>query len=89
MEEALFVFRRDNYPYQSLLIQSSIYYMSLFKMPKAVIESLDRIRKDFLLEVNGDKKKLHLLKWSEVIKPKCAGGSWSWQFGKQELGVVS
>ena len=51
-----------------------IYYMSLFKMPKVVIERLDRIRRDFLWEGHGEKKKLHLMKWSEVIKPKSKGG---------------
>lgn len=44
--------------------------MSLFKMPKAMINSLDRIRRAILWEGYGDKRKLHLMKWSEVIKPK-------------------
>ena len=48
--------------------------MSLFKMPKVVMESLDHIRRDFLWKGNGDNKKLHLVKWSEVIKPKSKGG---------------
>ena len=48
--------------------------MSLFKMPKAVIERLDCMRRDFLWDGQADKKKLHLIKWSEVIKPKSNGG---------------
>lgn len=48
--------------------------MLLFKMPKAVTEKLDRIWRDFLWEGHGDKKKLHLMKWSDVIKPKYNGG---------------
>ena len=48
--------------------------MSLFKMPKAVVERLDRIRRNFLWEGKSNKKKLHLMKWSEVIKPKSCGG---------------
>lgn len=48
--------------------------MFLFKMPKAVEEKLDRIRKNFSWEWQGDKKKKHFIKWSEVVKPKGAGG---------------
>ena len=47
-----------------------VYYMSLFKMPKAVVERLDRICRNFLWEDKSNKKNMHLMKWSEVIKPK-------------------
>ena len=65
-------------------------------MPKAVIERLDRIRRDFLWDGQADKKKLHLMKWIEVIKPKSNGrliigslenknlallAKWWWRFG--------
>ena len=63
-----------------------VYYMSLFKMPKVVIERLDRIRRDFLWDGQGDKKKLHLMKWSEVIKPKSSGGLGSLE---KKIGFVS
>lgn len=43
-------------------------------MPISVVERLDRIRRDFLWEGQGDKKKLHLMKWKDVIKPKFLGG---------------
>ena len=56
----------------------SLYYMSLFKIPKAMVERVDRIHRNFLWEGQGDKKKLHLLKWSEVIKSNWSGRSnWS------------
>lgn len=48
--------------------------MSLSKMPKAMMESLGRIQRDFLWECHGDNKELHLVSWSEVIKPKSKGG---------------
>ena len=48
--------------------------MSLFKMPKVVVGRLDHIHRIFLWEGQGDTKKLHLLKWIEVIKPKRSGG---------------
>ena len=51
-----------------------IYYMSLFKMPKAVSLRLDKIRRDFLWEGQSERRKIHPLKWSDVIKPKSAWG---------------
>ena len=44
-----------------------VYYMSLFKTGKVVIDRLDRIRRDFLWEGHGEKKKLHLMKLREVL----------------------
>ena len=75
-----------------------VYYMSLFKMPKVVVERLDLICRNFLWEGKSNKKKLHLMKWSEVIKPKSCGGlglgdlkyknaallaKWQWRFGDE------
>lgn len=56
-----------------------LHYMSLFKMPDAIIDRLDRIRRNFLWEGNSDKKRkekkrLHLMKWDDVIKPRYARG---------------
>lgn len=51
-----------------------MYYMSLFKVPKVVIERVGCIRRNFLWEGLVDKKNLHLIRWSEVIKPKWRGG---------------
>ena len=51
-----------------------VYYMFLFKMPKDVVERMDRIRRNFLCEGQGDQMKLHLMKWSKVIKLKWDGG---------------
>lgn len=48
--------------------------MFMFKMPKVVIERVVCIRRNFLWEGLGDKKKLHLMRWSELIKPKWRGG---------------
>lgn len=51
-----------------------VYYMSLFKLPKIMGDRLDRIRGNFLWEDQSDKKKLHLIGWIEVIKPKVLCG---------------
>lgn len=76
-----------------------VYYLSLFKMPKAAMERLDRIRRNVLWEGKSDRKKLHLRKWSEVIKPKWNGSlglgnlenkKWAflakcwWRFGEEK-----
>ena len=66
----------------------AIYFMSPFKMPKKVVYKLDSIRRKFLWEGRGDKKRLHLVKWSQVIKPKYTWGFGSWQFGNQEHGFI-
>ena len=74
-----------------------VYYMSLFEMPKTVVGRLYRIRMNFLWEGQGDKKKLHLLRRNEVIKPRwCVGlglgdlekkngallAKWWWRYGE-------
>ena len=51
-----------------------VYYMSLLRMPVAVKEKLDRLRRDFLWGGRSDKRKLHLVKWEDVVKSKVAGG---------------
>lgn len=48
--------------------------MSLFEMPDAVIKKLDRIRRNFFWEGSGQRKKMHLMKWSEVVEPKVTVG---------------
>lgn len=68
-------------------------------MPVAVREKFDRIWRNFLWEGLDDKKKLHLMKWENVIKPIVAGGlglgileiknwavllEWWWSLGKRE-----
>lgn len=39
-----------------------------------VIKKLDRIRRNFLCKDNCENRKLHLIRWSELIKPKNAAG---------------
>ena len=59
---------------KSSLSNIPVYYLSLYNMPKKVCETLDRLRRDFLWEGNYDKRKIRLMKWREVIKPKRYGG---------------
>ena len=74
MEEAILIFGWDITLIKACLSNIPVYYMSLFKMPKAVLKKVDCIYRSFLWDGQGDNKKLHLLKWSEVIKPKWSGG---------------
>ena len=37
-------------------------------------EKLDKINKDFLWGSSTEKKKLHLVGWSKIIRPKDEGG---------------
>lgn len=79
-----------------LKIISGLLYMSLYKMPVEVREQLDHIQRNFLWDGTNDKRKLHQIKWSEVVKAKALGGmvlgcftlknhdllaKWWWRFG--------
>ena len=52
-----------------------VYSMSSFKLPTAVEARLDQLRRNFLWEGQSDRRKIHPLKWSEVIKPMRFGGA--------------
>lgn len=77
--------------------------MSLFKMPMAVRERLDRIHRNFLWEAQNARKKLHLMKWCDAIKPISAGGiglatlelttwalltKWWWRFEEEKNALL-
>lgn len=51
-----------------------VYYMSLLLMSVAVRKRLDQIQRIFLWEARSENRKLHLMKWGNVIKPKDVGG---------------
>lgn len=50
------------------------YLMSLFPIPGSVEKKLNSMRSKFLWEGNSEKKKVHLVKWQEVIKDREVGG---------------
>ena len=58
----------------SVLDSMPAYMMSVFPIPDGVIDRLDAIRRNFLLEGNSDTKKIHLVKWDELIGSKQKGG---------------
>ena len=51
---------------KSTLSSLPIYFMSLFPIPVSVARRIDKIQRDFLWGGMGDKKKFHLVKWSQV-----------------------
>lgn len=40
----------------------------------SMINKLDRIHRNFLWEGQGEKGRMHLMKWNKVVKPQGAGG---------------
>ena len=74
--------------------------MSLFKCPVEVINRIEKLQHDFLWH-GKEKKKFHLVKWSQVCKPKKGGGlgiralkklnstllgKWLWKIGDESEG---
>lgn len=47
--------------------------MSLFKMHEAIIDRLD-LRRNFLCEGQGEKRRLYLVKWLEIVRLNSQGG---------------
>ena len=50
------------------------YVMQGEALPIHLCENLDKINRDFLWGSTREKKKLHLVRWSKIIKPKEEGG---------------
>ncbi|KAL5541335.1 hypothetical protein UlMin_044595 [Ulmus minor] len=74
------VFRPQNKHEQELtLIQSVLssiptYYMSLFKLPRVVAASLEKMMREFLWDRDSTGKGRSLVRWKNVCKPKELGG---------------
>lgn len=54
----------------SVLDSLTTYMMSLFPIPKRVINTLDKIRRKFLCQGNSERKGYKLVKWDDVIVGK-------------------
>lgn len=57
---------------KSTLSNLPTYYLSIFKAPSKVIQSIEKMQRDFIWEP-GDKRKDHLLRWDMVCKPLVSG----------------
>lgn len=67
------VIRRRLTLIKSILINLPTYYMSIFEMPKGIVRKLEQLFRKFLWGDKKDSKKVHLVPWSQVIKPKSKG----------------
>lgn len=89
---------------RSTLISSSlnnapIYHMSIYLLPKTILNRLDKIRRSFFWQGGGTKNKYHLIKWAKIYKSYKKGGlgikdirkmnisllcKWWWKFDKED-----
>jgi hypothetical protein len=44
--------------------------MSIYLLPKTVLNKLDKIRRRFFWQGGGTKRKYHLVKWKKIYKNK-------------------
>nr|GFB87173.1 RNA-directed DNA polymerase, eukaryota [Tanacetum cinerariifolium] len=59
---------------KSVLGSSPIYNMSLFKVPKLVLNTMESLRRNFFNGSQEGEKKIAWVKWSKVLAPKKHGG---------------
>ncbi|GJY95969.1 RNA-directed DNA polymerase, eukaryota [Tanacetum coccineum] len=59
---------------KSVLGSTPIYYMSLFKVPKAVLNQLEGMRCNFFNGIQDGERKIAWVKWSKVLASKKHGG---------------
>ncbi|GKA06528.1 RNA-directed DNA polymerase, eukaryota [Tanacetum coccineum] len=84
---------------KSVLGSSPSYWLSLFKVPKGVLASMEALRRDFFHGTHNDVKKIAWVKWSKVLSSKKNGGlgvssfyasnrallfKWIWRFISQD-----
>ncbi|KAJ0491418.1 putative reverse transcriptase zinc-binding domain-containing protein [Helianthus annuus] len=83
---------------KSVLENLPIYYFSLYKAPKAVIDSIEAIMRRFLWAGPSDDRKINWVAWDVITTPKKEGGlgvnklqhvnealllKWAWRFKKE------
>lgn len=58
----------------SIMDTMSVYYMSLFRIPRGVANIIEKIMRDFLWDGADGKSHSHLVAWDTVVKPKEVAG---------------
>lgn len=59
---------------QSVVQAIPLYTMQSLKMPNSVCEELDRKALDFLWGDNEERRRVHMVSWDDICKPKGMGG---------------
>nr|GEW65867.1 putative RNA-directed DNA polymerase, eukaryota, reverse transcriptase zinc-binding domain protein [Tanacetum cinerariifolium] len=59
---------------KSVLGFTPIYSMSLYKVPKSVLNSMEVIRRNFFNGIQGEERKITWVKWSKMLASKNHGG---------------
>ncbi|GJV51398.1 RNA-directed DNA polymerase, eukaryota [Tanacetum coccineum] len=59
---------------KSVLGSTPIYNMSLYKVPKTVLNSMEAIRRNFFNGTQDDERKITWVKWTKVLASKKQGG---------------
>ncbi|GKC35381.1 RNA-directed DNA polymerase, eukaryota [Tanacetum coccineum] len=84
---------------KSVLGSTPCYWMSLFKVPKSVLATMEAMRREFFYGAQADERKIAWVKWSKVLSSKKNGGlgvssfyalnrallfKWVWRFISQD-----
>ncbi|GJZ50932.1 hypothetical protein Tco_0605447 [Tanacetum coccineum] len=63
---------------KSVLGSTPIYNMSIYKVPKSVLQTMESIRRNFFNGVQCDERKIVWIKWAKVLASKKYGGYFLW-----------
>ncbi|PKI50016.1 hypothetical protein CRG98_029603 [Punica granatum] len=74
------------------------YFMSIFVIPKSVVDRTEKIQRDFLWDSDENRSSFHLVSWSDICQPLSSGvlgsrslvnfniallGKWLWRFANE------
>lgn len=59
---------------KSILNSIPTQLMQYIKLPQKIVEVNNKIQRDFVWGSNSNRKKLHLVSWDKLTKPKSYGG---------------
>jgi hypothetical protein len=66
-----------------------MYHMSVYLLPKMIVNKLDQIRRRFFWQGGGTINKYHLLKWEKICKSKKKGGLGIKNLRKMNISLLS
>lgn len=58
----------------STLSAYNIFWTSVFPLPSSVTEMIDKMCQKFIWGDTNEKKRLHLISWDQIFKPRMEGG---------------